>query len=126
MLAAAVSVLFYAPWSATWNSERAYDLHVHKDYPAAEHRYLRDLELGFDPAWVWGNVARLYQATGDTQQYDHALAQLRAADPRAAREIERPKEQQSGRKQARTRSAIRRSVATFRAASSSPCVVLSS
>jgi len=88
MLLVAVGVLLYAPWSATWTSMRAYDLHEREDYAAAEGHYLRALDLGVDPAWAWGNLCRLYQATGEKGKYDNALARLRTIDPGEAREVE--------------------------------------
>jgi len=88
LVAASVGVLFYAPWSPTWTAGRAYALHASKDYAAAERRYVRALDLGVDPAWVWGNLARLYQATGEKEKYEQALAQLRGISPAAAREVD--------------------------------------
>jgi membrane associated rhomboid family serine protease len=87
LFAASVMLLFYAPWSPTWNGVRAYRLHMQRDYADAERAYLRALELGHQPAWVWRNLALLYRAERRKDRYDEALRHLREVDPEAAEKL---------------------------------------
>jgi GlpG protein len=87
LLAASVALLLYAPWSATWSCVQGYRAHVREDYAEAERSYLRALDLSARPAWVLGNLVRVYGATGEKAKYESTLERLRAIDPEAARKL---------------------------------------
>jgi len=88
LLLLSIALLFYAPWSPSWVSVRAYRLHVSKRYAEAERSYLRALDLGYQPAWVLGNLVLLYRATGEKDKRAATLDRLRKVDPKAARKLE--------------------------------------
>lgn len=79
---------FWAPWSGEWTAHRGVRAHEKGDYRTAIRFYQRSLELGFDKAWCWENIALAYYGMGDLGQYQNALTRLRDLDGTAARRIE--------------------------------------
>jgi GlpG protein len=86
---AAVVPLFWAPWSASWLSERAYQAHARGDLAAAADLYRRGLDRGADARWTWENLALVYAYQGKKSELADALRHLRSLDPARADRLER-------------------------------------
>lgn len=87
LLICAILPIFWAPWSAGWVSQKAYDAHAKADYLKAISLYHRSLELGQDPAWVWSNLAIAYRMINDQTKYEEAIKTLEKLDAKAAQEL---------------------------------------
>lgn len=95
LLAAAVAIPFWSPWSADWVSTKAFSAHMRGDYRTAVRWYLRYERFHEDPAWELKNLALAYRGLGDTARYAETVERLRRVDPEASLEVERMIEQSS-------------------------------
>jgi GlpG protein len=95
LLAAAIAVPLWSPWSGSWVSTKAYNAHWRGDYREAVRWYLRAERLGEDRVWVLKNLALAYRSAGDSSHYAETLERLRRVDVGASRELERRVEESS-------------------------------
>ncbi|MHC4847238.1 MAG: rhomboid family intramembrane serine protease [Planctomycetota bacterium] len=88
LLAAAVGVLFWAPWSLAWTEHKAITAQEGNELEEALGWYERCLDFDPEQVWVRYNIALILKERGETEEYVRALAALRALNAKAASELE--------------------------------------
>lgn len=88
-LAALCSIpLIWAPWSASWTSQKAIDAFSAGKFEESEAWAKKALRAGQDKSWVWDLIARSYVARHDYKNYRAALAEIRNINPEDADKLE--------------------------------------
>ena len=67
VVAAALLVVVWAPWSTTWIGRKAYDAHSAERYAEALGLYDRVVELDPEDAWAYRNRSMVRAALGDAE-----------------------------------------------------------
>jgi rhomboid protease GluP len=67
VVAAALLVLVWAPWSPTWTGRRAYEAHFAQRYEEALDLYDRVVQLDPESAWAYRNRTIVREALGDAE-----------------------------------------------------------
>ncbi len=84
VVAIAILLLFWCPWSPTWLSIKAYDAHVAGRYQEAVEQYTRVIRVAPQNAWAFLNRSYAYQALGNDEQAGKDSATAHTLDPTLA------------------------------------------
>lgn len=81
LIAAAVTFLFWCPWSVTWLSTKAYDAHIAHRYDEALRLYSQVITRDPQSAWAYLNRSGVYAALNKEQEADTDLKRAKELDP---------------------------------------------
>ena len=81
LVAAAVTMLFWCPWSVAWLSTKAYDAHTAGRYPEALTFYSRVVARDPQSAWAYLNRSFTYATLGKTIQAAADFQKASQLDP---------------------------------------------
>ena len=81
LVAAAVTFLFWCPWSVTWLSTKAYDAHIAHRYDEALRLYSQVITRDPQSAWAYLNRSSVYAALNKDQEADADLKKATELDP---------------------------------------------